>query len=545
MNDSLINTCKSPTRIKDKRKGGYIYVPCGHCESCKESYRNAWRSRLEIESSKSVSVLFFTLTYDNENVPYVTFDSDSKIFHSNRRYVDSVNLSDLLDYNGNVIDISTLPKLCINHNSQIYVKNTFPIVCREDIQLFLKRLRRSLEYDAHNLLTSVSQSNRSLRYFICSEYGPNTFRPHYHGLLFLRSKLVAKAIRECYIYSSWKLCCQRNIDCQEVFSNAIGYVSKYVTVDSRLPAILKTPSFSTFTLRSSRPAIGSTLCNYSELLAKISSHSLVTHKTVVSSDGVASDVIRPLPSIVISQFFRPIYREFGYSRDDLLRFFNFYSKFCSDSFLKSHCSVPFTYKYLSSVLPNCIKSVDARLEAATFVPECKLSDIYNYLSYEEIAFGIRQNRAAIIHYLLLHLNDKINLVDYVDARLDCKTVRFSMCYSNFVDSFNSSVDKGHHPFDILTWSYPSLFDDLPSYLPLLTHSEYVSLHLRFFSIGYDLNDFYDKSGLLNKRFKITPYSTTSEYKAYLSDIRDSMIKFDKSRKLAQADALGYNDYSPI
>ena len=90
-----------------------------------------------------------------------------------------------------------------------------------------------------------------------------------------------------------------------------------------------------------------------------------------------------------------------------------------------------------------------------------------------------------------------------------------MCYSNFVDSFNSSVDKGHHPFDILTWSYPSLFDDLPSYLPLLTHSEYVSLHLRFFSIGYDLNDFYDKSGLLNKRFKITPYSTTSEYKAYI------------------------------
>ena len=57
MNDSLINTCKSPVRIKDKRKGGYIYVPCGHCDACRESYRSQWRSRLEIESQSSAAVL--------------------------------------------------------------------------------------------------------------------------------------------------------------------------------------------------------------------------------------------------------------------------------------------------------------------------------------------------------------------------------------------------------------------------------------------------------------------------------------------------------
>lgn len=257
--EKLLDTCASPVRIRDKRKGGYLYVPCGHCDSCKESYRNAWRSRLEIESSKAVSVLFFTLTYDNDHVPYVTFDSDTKMFHSNRRYVDSVSYSDLTDELGYNFSLSDLPKLCLHFKSQSYVENTFPVVCREDVQLFLKRLRRSVDYDTHSLLTSCTEAEKSIRYFICSEYGPNSFRPHYHGLLFLKSKCVSDAIRRYYLYSSWKLCDKRNIDCQTVFSNAVSYVSKYVTIDSRLPPILKSSSFSTFTLRSSRPAIGATM----------------------------------------------------------------------------------------------------------------------------------------------------------------------------------------------------------------------------------------------------------------------------------------------
>ena len=284
------------------------------------------------------------------------------------------------------------------------------------------------------------------------------------------------------------------------------------------------------------------------MLDKISNHSITYSKTIVSPDGVATETLRPVSALVINQFFRSVYREYCYSRDELLRFFNFYSKFTPDRYLiamSSELKKPLSYKLISSLLPNYIKAVDARLEASTFNSECTLSDIYDYLSYAEICFGIRQNRSAIIHYILLHLLNQVNIVDYVDARLDCKTVRFSMSYSNFIDSFNSSLCRGNHIFDTLYWSYPSLFDDMPRYLPSLTHSEYVSLHLRFFSIGYDLSEFYDRGGLLNKKFKVSPYSSVSEYKAYLSSIRDSVIKFDKSRKLAQADSLGFNDYSPI
>ena len=135
------------------------------------------------------------------------------------------------------------------------------------------------------------------------------------------------------------------------------------------------------------------------------------------------------------------------------------------------------------------------------------------------------------------------MIDYVDTRLDLKTVKFSMLYANFVDSFNKSTIS-HHSLDVLYWSYPSLFEDLPRYLYSLTHSEYVSLSLRFMSIGYDLTDFYDSCGLLTD-FHIPKYTTTSEYLSYINSIRDSVTKFNKSRKLAQAEALKTNLYSPI
>ena len=150
------------------------------------------------------------------------------------------------------------------------LKNSFPVVCREDVQLFIKRLRRRLEYDTHSLLSNLSDDDKTFRYFVCSEYGPNTFRPHYHGLLFFKNKRTAQAVAERYIYESWQLCDRRNLDCQEVFSCASSYVSKYVVSDTRLPFILQVPALATFSLRSTRPAIGACVLSLDEFYSKYS-----------------------------------------------------------------------------------------------------------------------------------------------------------------------------------------------------------------------------------------------------------------------------------
>ena len=90
----IIQKCSHPVRISDKTNGGYIYVGCGHCEACLYSYRSKWMQRLDNEAKSSVSVLFFTLTYDNDHLPMLTYDENTNALYSNRSHSDDVYLDD-------------------------------------------------------------------------------------------------------------------------------------------------------------------------------------------------------------------------------------------------------------------------------------------------------------------------------------------------------------------------------------------------------------------------------------------------------------------
>ena len=67
-----LQKCTNMVRLKDKRHGGYMFVPCGHCTNCVTNYRNNLARRLDLEKEGSVSTLFFTLTYDNDHIPTFT-----------------------------------------------------------------------------------------------------------------------------------------------------------------------------------------------------------------------------------------------------------------------------------------------------------------------------------------------------------------------------------------------------------------------------------------------------------------------------------------
>lgn len=119
-------------------------VPCGHCINCKKERSKAWAFRLMCESHNWSSSVFLTLTYDDENVPYL----------------------------GN----PTPP----------YYASLYP----RDLTLFLKRLRKSL-------------GDRRIKYYACGEYGSTTYRPHYHlivfGLDFTDESLVSDAWSKGFI----------------------------------------------------------------------------------------------------------------------------------------------------------------------------------------------------------------------------------------------------------------------------------------------------------------------------------------------------------
>ncbi|MDL2320067.1 hypothetical protein LJC45_02920 [Alistipes sp. OttesenSCG-928-B03] len=118
-------TCLFPFAVKVDPSArfpkGLRYVPCGHCEDCMRRKRNQWFFRIKQEARSHLLNLFVTLTYDDDHLVY--------------------------DDNGN------------------------PCVFKEEIRQFMRRLRKEIYPN-------------KVRYYGISEYGPTTFRPHYHIVLF-------------------------------------------------------------------------------------------------------------------------------------------------------------------------------------------------------------------------------------------------------------------------------------------------------------------------------------------------------------------------
>lgn len=108
-----------------------IEIPCGKCIGCRLDHSRQWALRCMMELKEHEKACFVTLTYSESHVP-ITFMPDPDT--------------------GEAIAVYTLKK--------------------RDLQLFWKRLRKYLGDDC------------KIRYFACGEYGSQSFRPHYHAIIF-------------------------------------------------------------------------------------------------------------------------------------------------------------------------------------------------------------------------------------------------------------------------------------------------------------------------------------------------------------------------
>lgn len=169
--------CTSPIHIKnrslhfDEGMPLYFDVPCGHCLECQKAAQNEWFVRCYYEwKVKPNTTYFYTLTYNNENLP-------------------------------SYLGISCFSK--------------------RHIQLFLKRLRKSL-----------SSYSVKLKYLVTSEFGKLYGRPHYHALFFLdyplNSFLFNSLVKKAWQYGFVKP--GDNLGRVTSFQG-IKYVTKYITKD--------------------------------------------------------------------------------------------------------------------------------------------------------------------------------------------------------------------------------------------------------------------------------------------------------------------------
>uniref|UniRef100_A0AAU8B1L6 Replication initiator protein n=1 Tax=Dulem virus 128 TaxID=3145605 RepID=A0AAU8B1L6_9VIRU len=118
------------TQVDESQCLDVFPIPCGHCIGCRLDRSRLWADRCMLELMYHERACFITLTYDD--------------FHIPRRFY------------GSSADGTAKP--CFT-------------LLKRDFQLFIKRLRKA-------------NPSLSIRYFACGEYGPSTFRPHYHAILF-------------------------------------------------------------------------------------------------------------------------------------------------------------------------------------------------------------------------------------------------------------------------------------------------------------------------------------------------------------------------
>ena len=190
--------CLRPITRKIKSRGRLRIVThsCGKCLECVAQLQNDWANRMSDEFKQWKHAYFGTFTYGNSCIPYVDVipselpaEKLAYLVQAIKKIPSSASLAKARarrDAFSDYLTPESLDKLSIR----------VPYVSKYDIQCFIKRVRISYERKYGEPL--------ELKYFICSEYGPCTLRPHYHGL-FLSSapwERFAPFIYKHYIYGA-------------------------------------------------------------------------------------------------------------------------------------------------------------------------------------------------------------------------------------------------------------------------------------------------------------------------------------------------------
>lgn len=261
--------CYQPITIKTPQ--GYRQVPCGKCLECLRKYQSDWSNRMYEElKSHNGKAVFFTLTYDEDNVPknylydYQIYRSTSDYGYDNtykdengkekvlpsrkgermhKRISPTKELEDLgldvskvIDFNvkrtNHTQFMNSIKKIYGDYLSNLSVTASsmtdsvssyeydfdsfdedyfsireeveevikdddylevlpsdnyrerpimmFNSVRKKDVQDWIKRARQRRKREA----VKNDQPEQKFTFFVTSEYGPRTLRPHYHGVLF-------------------------------------------------------------------------------------------------------------------------------------------------------------------------------------------------------------------------------------------------------------------------------------------------------------------------------------------------------------------------
>lgn len=266
LQNKLVTCCQHPRTVVNKYTHESVLVSCGSCPSCILRRSGIQTNLLTTYSAQFRYVYFVTLTYapcflptlevsiietctdDIADVPCIPNINDLDAGDPNTYLFGfrSVPRSASVKLKNSTVERTFKdPEVCftygmkpkellsilgkINHN----VPNRIPYVCNRDLDLFLKRLRSYYP-------------DEKIRYYAVSEYGPTSFRPHWHLLLFSNSERFSQTVLE-NVPKAWSYGrCDASLSRGFAAPYVASYVNSFVALPdfyTQMPKVVRPKSF--------------------------------------------------------------------------------------------------------------------------------------------------------------------------------------------------------------------------------------------------------------------------------------------------------------
>lgn len=236
----LLSRCEHPLIVTDRR-GVERSVPCGRCIACQSIKKYQWKKRLDNEFLYHRYGLAFTLTYDDLNLSYCLINVISGDYHYSKYDFPLENkplTKDIVD------DCKNYFTVCSDGFYHV------PVFCRSDLRQFIQKIKNYAP---------------KIRYYIQTEYGPTTLRPHAHGVLFFSEyevEFIRSLILQAWPFCDWDI--STNYESIHLVENA-SYCTSYLTPSVVLPKIYQFGRFKPFSVKSTGVPIGSLVFNKTDI----------------------------------------------------------------------------------------------------------------------------------------------------------------------------------------------------------------------------------------------------------------------------------------
>lgn len=266
LQNKLVTRCQNPRTVVNKYTHESVVVPCGSCPSCLLRRSAIQTNLLTTYSAQFRYVYFVTLTYAPSFLPTLEVSVIETCTDdvADVPCIPDINCLDAGDPNTYLFGFRSVPRTAsvklktstvertfkdpevkfvypmkskdilsilekVNHN----VPNRIPYICNRDLDLFLKRLRSYYP-------------DEKLRYYAVSEYGPTSFRPHWHLLLLSNSERFSETICE-NVPKAWSYGrCDTSLSRGYAALYVASYLNSFVALPdfyTQMPKVVRPKSF--------------------------------------------------------------------------------------------------------------------------------------------------------------------------------------------------------------------------------------------------------------------------------------------------------------